>query len=82
MGPGGNFSSGDSSNFAFFRNANISGTWWFGVEDLPVGSGSDNDYNDMVVKVSTVVPLPPTLMLLGSGMLGLAVLGWRRRRRS
>jgi hypothetical protein len=28
----------------------------------------------------TVVPIPPTALLLGSGLLGLGVLGWRRKR--
>jgi hypothetical protein len=33
----------------------------------------------MIVKVSTV-PIPPTVLLLGSGLLGLVGLGWRRRK--
>ena len=71
------FYSGLSPNFAFFRDANLPGTWWIGVEDLPL-TNSDIDYNDMIVKVSTV-PLPSSVFLLGSGVLGLLGLGWRRK---
>jgi hypothetical protein len=77
VGPGGTFYSGDSGNFAFFRDANLPGTWWIGVEDLALDS-SDGDYNDMIIKFSTV-PLPPAVLPLGSGLLGLLGLGWRRK---
>jgi hypothetical protein len=44
----------------------------------------DQDYNDLVVLLSTnpggAVPLPPSALLLGSGLLGLVGLGWRRGR--
>ena len=29
---------------------------------------------------AATVPLPPSVLLLGSGLLGLGALGWRRRR--
>jgi hypothetical protein len=69
-----------NSNFAFFRDKNVLGTWWFGVEDLPdpINNELVGDYNDMIVKISTV-PLPSSVLLLGSGMLGLLGLGWRRK---
>ncbi len=53
--------------------------WAFACDDL----GVDADYNDMVVKVESIhsaVPIPPTALLLGSGLLGLVGLGWRRRK--
>lgn len=70
--PDGTFYSDMSNNnsyqhFAIFKEAD--GVYWMGMEDL--ASGSDMDYNDMVVKISQV-PEPSTLLLLGLGLVGLA----------
>lgn len=59
----------------------ISPTHWIvAFEDGGLGSVlGDEDYNDLVLNV-TAVPLPPSSLLLGSGLLGLAF--WRRFRKS
>jgi hypothetical protein len=47
------------------------------------GSCPDLDYHDLVLNIYTndnPIPIPGTLPLLGSGLLGLAGLGWWRRR--
>lgn len=95
IGPGGTFfsaqghgevSSDSKSNFAFFRQSDLSDTWWVGVEDLQDATGNGatgleglGDYNDLVVRISAI-PLPSSVLLLGTGLLGLACLGWRRRK--
>ncbi len=43
----------------------------------------DQDYNDLVLWVHrdfAPIPLPPSALLLGSGLLGLVGFGWRRRK--
>lgn len=50
-------------------------TWLFGFEDIPSG---DKDFNDMVVRVESIVPEPSTLILLGSGFLGFGFLARRK----
>jgi hypothetical protein len=62
-------------HFAVFQQD--PGVYWLGIEDLP--GGGDKDYNDMVVQVAAApVPEPATMLLLGSGLIGLATAGRRK----
>ena len=63
QGPGGTFYSQDYRNAGAAHVLTFAGTgvnfgcWWQCFEDLPAGS-SDNDFNDAVVFVESVAPVP------------------------
>lgn len=66
-------------NFDFTVSLNASDILYFGVN--PDGTNS-NDWGALsgtIEYTPCVIPLPGTLVLLGSGLLGLGVLRWRRR---
>ena len=70
-------------HFAIFQGSMTPGreVYWLGMEDLNYNySGSDNDFQDMIVQVSAVPDGGVTLMLLGGALVGLETL--RRRFRA
>jgi hypothetical protein len=61
------------------NNATFAGQFIVAFEDGDDAQPySDSDYNDMVARVAPV-PIPPSALLMGSGLLGLGLVGWRRR---
>lgn len=64
-GPGGTFYSQDARNpggvaqaLTYAGTGNNSGQWWLCWEDLLVGGGSDQDYDDAVLFLESVNPTP------------------------
>jgi hypothetical protein len=53
---------------------------YIGMEELLDSFGAENlgDYNDIIVKVQ-VLPTPHIFLHLGSGLIGLGVLGLRKK---
>jgi hypothetical protein len=54
------------------------GVYYIGTEDL--SPGSDLDYNDVIVRLSSVAnPEPVSILLVGFGLVGFGFAGYRRR---
>ena len=57
---------------------NVIGNYIIAWEDQDLG---DMDYNDLVLEVSgvqTAIPEPVTILLMGSGLIGLTVIGRKK----
>lgn len=72
-----NQNSPGQSNGFIFSLAQFGGVGYIvAFEDGAGHPYGDSDYNDMVARV---VPVPPSALLMGSGLFGLGLVGWRRR---
>lgn len=72
-GPGGTFytqdvrNAGGATQALAYRGTGInSGQWWLCWEDLAIGGGSDQDYDDCVLFMESVNPTPVTKATWGS----------------
>jgi hypothetical protein len=74
----GSKNSASDQHFASFQDASDLRHMYVGVEDIIPLSGSDKDYNDLIIRMSTLeeVPAPPALVLAA---LGIPALGLVRR---
>jgi hypothetical protein len=74
---------GNAPQMLVFNSIGAAGAgFWFAFEDVPY-SGADGDFNDLVFHGQSInpVPEPGTMMLLGSGLVGLASWGRKKLRK-